>query len=116
MQITRLYTGNDGESYNEEINIPLSDAGDIGRLSDKIYATGIIFRETGGNYDYDFHNAPQRQFIINLDGEIEIETSCGQKKILKAGNILLAEDITGRGHRTKSIDGKKRKSIFVTLE
>jgi len=46
MKITRLYTGNDNESHFEEIDIPLKDHGDIGKLSEKINATGIIFRET----------------------------------------------------------------------
>lgn len=116
MKVTRLYTGEDEHSYFEDIEIPLTDAGVIGRLSSKINSTGIIFRETDGDYDYNFHNAPQRQYIILLDGEIEIETSKGEKKKFKGGDILLAEDTTGKGHKSKSIDGKTRRSIFVTLE
>lgn len=116
MNVTRLYTGDDNESHFEEVEIKLSDAGDIGRLSEKLKATGIIFRETGGDYDFDFHNAPQRQYIIMLDGEIEITTGLGDKRRFKSGDILLAEDTTGRGHISRSIDGKKRRSIFITLD
>lgn len=116
MKITRLYTGEDKESHFEEIDVPLTDAGDIGNLSKVFFASGVVLRETNGSYDYDFHNAPQKQFIIMLDGEIEIETGHGEKRRFKGGDILLAEDIDGRGHKTKSIDGKLRRSIFITLD
>ncbi|MBU1097927.1 MAG: hypothetical protein KKB34_15695 [Bacteroidetes bacterium] len=116
MKITRLYTGIDKESYFEEIDVPLFDSGEIGRLSQSQSVSGIIFRETDGDYDYNYHNAPQRQYIIMLDGEIEIETSLGDVKRFIAGDIILAEDTTGRGHKSKSIDGKPRRSVFITLE
>ncbi|HLU81042.1 MAG TPA: hypothetical protein VK010_03130 [Flavobacteriaceae bacterium] len=77
MQITRLYTGIDNNSYFEDIEIDLEDAGDIGQLSEKVNATGIIFRRTGPDYDYDWHNAPQRQYIIMLDGAVDIEITDG---------------------------------------
>lgn len=43
MQVTRLYTGSDNESHFENIEIELDDTGDIGQLSEKVNATGIIF-------------------------------------------------------------------------
>jgi RIP metalloprotease RseP len=49
------------------------DAGPVGRLAQAIAATGIIFRETGAGYDYGWHPAPQRQFVIMLEGEVDIE-------------------------------------------
>jgi hypothetical protein len=45
-------------------------------------------------YDYDFHTAPARQYIILLDGAIAIETSLGEKREFKAGDVLLVEDVT----------------------
>ncbi len=116
MKATRLYTGTDDETHFEEIDYELFDSGKIGRLSEKIPVKEMLLRETDGNYNYDFHPAPQKQFIILLNGEIEIETGLGEKRRFKAGDILLVEDTTGRGHRTKSIDGKLRRSIFITLE
>jgi uncharacterized cupin superfamily protein len=116
MKITRLYTGQDNESHFEDFEMKLEDSGDIGKLSEKLNATGIIFRETGGDYNYDFHNAPERQYIVMLDGEIEIETGRGEKRRFTGGDILLAEDTTGRGHITRSIDGNTRRSLFITLD
>lgn len=113
--ITRIYSDANGDSRFEDIQISLEDAGDIGFLSTKHAASGIIFREVKPTYDYNFHNAPQRQYIILLDGGIEIETSLGEKRIFKTGEVLLAEDITGKGHRSKNIDNRIRKSLFIPL-
>ena len=114
--ITRIYTDADGESCIEEVNKPLLSAGDIGFLSEPEVVAGIIFRKVLPTYDYDFHTAPARQYIILLDGEIEIETSRGDKKQFGAGDVLLVEDTTGKGHRTRNLLPAVRKSIFVTLK
>ena len=114
-QVTRVYSDNKGDSHFENIEIPLKEAGNIGKLSAILPATGIIFREVEPSYDWNFHTAPQKQYIILLDGKIEIETSLGEKRIFKAGEVLLVEDTTGKGHKTKNLLPEKRKSIFITL-
>ena len=116
MQITRLYTGSDDESHFEDIEIPLEDSGDIGKLSQLQNTSGIIFRETGPNYDYNWHNAPRRQYVIMLSGAVDIEVGDGTIKRFGTGDILLAEDTTGRGHRSRAVNTQPRKSIFVTLD
>lgn len=113
--VTRIYSDSKGETHFEDIAIPLTEAGDIGNLSDILPATGIIFREVAPTYDYDSHTAPQKQYIILLDGAIEIETSLGDKRIFNAGDVLLVEDTTGKGHKTRNLQPAKRKSIFITI-
>jgi len=113
--VTRIYSDGEGDSHFEDVTIPLTDAGSIGKLSDGIAAKEIIFREVVPSYNYDFHNAPQKQYIILLDGEIEIETSLGDKRTFKPGEVLLVEDTTGKGHKTRNLQPINRKSIFITL-
>lgn len=115
IKITRIYSDKNGESHFEDLEMPLHDDGDIGFLSDKIPVKDIIFRTVKPDYDYDFHNAPQKQYIVLLDGEIEIETSKGEKRRFKGGEILLMEDITGKGHKTRNLQDIERRSIFITL-
>lgn len=115
MIITRLYNDDKGDSHFTDIEVELFDSGNIGKLSERFPVSEIIFRETSGDYNYDFHNAPQKQFIILLEGEIQIETSLGHVRNFKAGEVLLVEDTKGKGHKTKSVDGNLRRSIFVTL-
>lgn len=116
MKITRLYTGKDNMSHFEEIDIPLEDKGNIGMLSKSLPATGILFRETGKDYNYGWHNTPCRQFVIMLEGAVEIEVSDGTTRRFGPGDILQAEDTTGRGHISRAIANQPRKSIFVTLD
>lgn len=113
--ITRIYSDSNGNSHFEEITIPLEEAGSIGKLSAVYPAKGVVFREVEPTYDWNFHTAPQKQYIILLDGEIEIETSLGDKRIFKAGEVLLVEDTTGKGHKTRNLQPIKRKSLFITL-
>ena len=116
MKITRLYTGDDNESHFEDIDIALENKGPIGLLSRPLRAGSIIFRETGPDYDYDWHPAPRRQFVIMLEGSVDIEVSGGTTRRFGPGDILLAEDTTGRGHISRAVDGQPRRSVFVTLD
>jgi hypothetical protein len=113
--ITRIFSDANGDSHFESRSIPLKDGGTIGMLSEGLPVKEIIFREVLPEYDYDFHNAPQRQYIILLDGGIEIETSLGEKRQFQSGEVLLVEDTTGKGHRTKNLQPVKRTSVFITL-
>ena len=115
INITRLFSDKNGESFFENIEMPLNNDGDIGFLSNKIPVKNIIFRTVKPDYDYDFHNAPQKQYIVLLDGEIEIETSIGEKRIFKGGDVLLLEDTEGKGHKTKNLQHIERRSIFITF-
>jgi hypothetical protein len=113
--VTRIYSDQNGDSRFEDILIAMDDAGDIGALSEVMPVKGIVFREVEPFYDFDFHNAPQKQYIILLDGGIEIENSLGEIRRFDPGEILLVEDTTGKGHRTRNLRPEKRRSVFVTL-
>jgi hypothetical protein len=115
MRITRVYASTEGDSHFEDVEISLRDAGEIGMLSEGIPVQSIIFRENAATYDYDWHRAPRRQYIVLLDGEIEIEVSGGERRRFKGGDVLLVEDTSGKGHRTRTVDDKPRRSIFITL-
>ena len=86
------------------------------KLREDLEEQGVIFLDTTATYVRDWHNAPHRQFMIVLEGEAEIEIGDGTKRRLGAGDILLAEDITGHGHITRNVGNKPRKSVIITLE
>lgn len=113
--LVRIYSDEQGDSHFEDITLPMRESGMVGKLSDAVAAKEVIFREVEPTYDWDFHTAPQRQYIILLDGEIEIETSLYQKRKFSGGDVLLVEDVTGKGHRTKNLHLTPRKSIFITV-
>ena len=94
MKIIRLYTDEKGESHFEDMEIPYTESGRAGKLSARLHATGIIFREVAPDYDLDWHPAPRRQFIINLTGAVKITASDGEVRIFGPGSIMLADDTT----------------------
>ena len=115
MKYTRLYTGDDNQSHFEDCEMPFEE-GPTGRMTERMPATGVIFRENDPTYNLDWHPAPRRQFVIMLEGLVEIEIGSGEKRIFKPGEIMLAEDTTGQGHRSRVPDGKLRRSIFIILD
>jgi hypothetical protein len=112
MQVIRLYSGDDGETHFEDIEVSLvgSERGALSRLLD---AESLTFRATPGDYEPARHLAPRRQFIINLDGEIEIEAGSETRRF-GPGSIIFAEDLEGRGHVTRDVGGP-RSSIVVPV-
>ena len=115
MQIIRVFTGGDGESHFEELHIELIDQGAVGAISQMWPTKGVMFRQVDGDYDLGFHNAPQRQFVVNLTGWVDIEVGDGTIKRLGPGSILLAEDTNGRGHKRSSVAGEPRTCLFIPL-
>jgi hypothetical protein len=70
---------------------------------------------TGWEDDLDWHPAPNRQYVVTLSGESEIELDGGRKLRLGPGHILLAEDTTGQGHISRAIGAGDRISLFIPL-
>jgi len=116
MKLTRIYSDSYGESHFGAFDVPLKDSGAIGFLSQLQKATGIIFRETPEDYDFSWHNAPRRQYVIILEGQVDFTVSQGDTKRFREGDVVLLEDTSGKGHCSKAVNGQRRKSIFVTLD
>jgi hypothetical protein len=47
---------------------------------------------------------------------VQITASDGESRVIGAGEVILVEDIKGKGHLSKAIDGKLRHCIFVPIE
>ncbi|MBT6273559.1 MAG: hypothetical protein HOI95_05435 [Chromatiales bacterium] len=116
MRIHNLYEDEAGESHFRDIEVEWADVRGGRKYSETMPATGIIFRQTGGDYDLDWHPAPRRQYIINLDAGVVITAGDGERREIGAGEVLLVEDISGKGHLSKSLGGQIRHSIFIPIE
>ena len=116
MKIHRLYVDKNGESHFEDVQVEFKESTRAGRLSGRLPATGIIFREVPPDYDLDWHPAPRRQYIINLDAGVQLTASDGETRRIGAGQVILVEDTWGKGHLSKALEGKVRHCIFVTLD
>ena len=116
MKYTRIYSSPDGESHLQDVSVEMKESAYASMMSDMMAAKGIIFRSSdSGEYLIDWHNAPRRQFVVNLVGEVEIEVSDGEKRRFGAGSILLAEDVTGKGHISRGVGTSERQTLFIPL-
>jgi hypothetical protein len=116
MRIHNLYTDADGESHFRDIEIEWAEERRGSKLSRRFPATGIIFRETEAVHSLDWHPAPRRQYIINLDAAARLTASDGESRIIGAGEVILVEDTSGKGHLSQSVNNQMRHSIFVPIE
>ena len=114
MQVVRIFTGDDGESHFEEVNLPYEAITDA-EFTAMRSASGIQFRRTPSGTFSDWHTAPRRQFVITLEGQMEVGLGDGTKRTFNAGDALLADDLTGHGHTTAAMGGKSRVSISIPL-
>ncbi|HLN54606.1 MAG TPA: hypothetical protein VK207_01370 [Bacteroidales bacterium] len=115
MNYTRIYSDKQGESHFETVELKLTPEGPLGAMSEVFSAKAVQFRENTADYYWDYHNPPAKQFVILLDGTIEITTSLGEKRLFNGGDILLLEDTEGKGHRTENVKKETRKSLFIQL-
>ncbi len=116
MRIHNIYVDDHGETHWRDIEVEWGPATPAGRLTKLEKATGILFRQVQPDYDLTWHPAPRRQYIINLDAGVEITASDGEARKIGAGEVILVEDVRGKGHLSKALGGKIRHCIFVTLD
>ena len=110
MNISRLYTGADGQTHLESMNLETHP--ELGALQN---AVGIQFRSTESGHFIDWHPAPRRQFVITLAGEVEIGLGDGSVHRFGPGHVNLAEDVTGQGHTTRVVGDQPRVTATIPL-
>ena len=101
--ITRLYTGADGQSHAEEIEVAWRPAKLRPELneSESVRVTGAQFLRWPRGFVWEGHPASKRQYVIIVSGRGEVDAIGGKKVQLAPGRVLLAEDVTGKGHTTR---------------
>ena len=108
IMMTRIYTGPDGLSHAEEIEMKANNG-----VTEMMKATGAQFSRRPPGPASDWHVGPRRQFVITLSGRAELEVAGGKKVAVGPGHINLIEDTTGKGHITHNLGPEDR--IVVTI-
>ena len=105
MKYTRFFADGNGDSHIEDVEVELTSC-DFAPpappldLSLTTLATGVAFLCFPAGWDGDWHPTPRRQFLFFLAGEVEAETSDGERRRYGPGSVVLLEDTTGKGHRS----------------
>src|SRR5918994_4963680 len=111
MRYIRVYADEVGESHIEDLALVFSPVAFAPpapplHLSPLLLATGARFVHFPAGWDGDWHLTPHRQLFVFLSGEVEGETSDGAHRRLGPGDAALLEDTTGKGHRSRAVNGE----------
>jgi hypothetical protein len=115
MQFVRLYTERDGQTHFQYT--PLNfEKGDIGEVALLGRPEGVVYvRRVYPNHPANWHTAPRRQYVLLMSGGMEIQVPDGTVVRFKPGDALLAEEVTGIGHITRTLGTEPRVLFNVPL-
>jgi len=102
-----LYTGPDGHSHVVRGNI-------IG--DEVIGAESLLYEESAPHSSLDWHRAPTTQYVLTLSGTLEFTTHGGETFTIHPGEILVAMDTTGSGHKWRLVDDQPWKRAYVVFK
>jgi hypothetical protein len=100
VKLVRIFTGPDGESHVEER--PLAVDAETARTEVE-RAKSIQFYERKVGFR-GFHTPKQRQYMLYLTARVELGLGDGSAVTMHPGDVLLAEDLTGRGHSSRVLE------------
>lgn len=64
-------------------------------------ADNSVFLELPIGWYGDWHPTPVRQWLILMTGSCEFEVGDGERIICKAGDVIMLDDLIGKGHQTR---------------
>jgi Cupin domain len=107
ISIVRLYSDEEGESHfsDEIITLALAEFAPPAPaifVSPPVAATRSLFLALPDGWSGPSHPSPQRQLMVMMSGAIEVTVSGGESRTFAAGDAILIEDITGKGHTTRA--------------
>jgi hypothetical protein len=116
----RLFSDEDGDSHFEDIEMPMeavqyAPPAPAVHLSAPVAATQVSWFRFPADWNDAAHPSPRRQLAVVLDGEVKVWTSTGDKRVLRAGECLLMEDTTGKGHGARPLNGEAS-ALMIALE
>ena len=116
IRCVRMWTGEDGNSLFQEGTIDLADGVRGDSVGTAVPVVELSFRETRSGGSYEWHQDPVPRFVITLSGTLEFETKSGATFTIRPGDVLLAQDNTGTGHKWKLIGDEPWRRAYVVYD
>ena len=107
MHAFKLYTGKDNASHERLGSLRLDRRTDV---------VAVHFKESPPHSAFDWHDAPEAQHVITLAGTLEFTTRDGETFTIRPGDVLVATDTAGTGHKWRLIDDAPWRRCYVVLK
>jgi hypothetical protein len=120
VRYSRLYSDNGGETHFADTELALDEIdyrppAPLLFVSHAFAAGGLQFIRLPGGWTGEVH-LPKRQFLICLDGHLEVTASDGEKRSFGPGACVLMEDVDGKGHRSHVRSGHDCVAAVVPID
>ncbi|MFO1402784.1 MAG: hypothetical protein U1F30_16485 [Steroidobacteraceae bacterium] len=101
---THLYADSAGVSHfrDEQLEFKAERAGAPGVHALTAGAGGMLAQLKLGAFE-DWHTAPQRLYLVVIQGISEVTASDGEVRRFGPGALVLMDDATGKGHQTRAV-------------
>lgn len=100
-RIVCIYTGSDGQSHFVEAPPKLHTNRADRQWTGVLGAKGWMYAESKAGPYSDWHTSAPGGVSVLLEGGMEMEVGNGTRLAFGPGDILIACDVTGQGHRTR---------------
>jgi hypothetical protein len=120
MRYTRLFSDQRGESHFGEVEIEFASTDYVEgaaplKLSPPQAAVDYRFMDAPAGWTSDWHLSSARNLFVVLSGEWEVTASDAEMRRFKTGDVLLVEDVSGKGHRSRVISEDDSLALMVEL-
>src|SRR5947207_10935589 len=120
MRYTRLFSDERGESHFGEVEIEFASTDYVAgaaplKLSPSHAAVDYRFMDAPAGWTSDWHPSSARNLFVVLSGGWEVIASDGETRRFNTGDVLLVEDTTGKGHRSRVVGNSDSLAVMVQL-
>jgi hypothetical protein len=120
VRYTRIYTGANGESHFEDVEVALHEAAYAPPappffISEPSRASAIAMTTIPQGWSSGWHPTPRLQWWFQLAGEVEVSVREGDMRRFVAGDVVRLEDTTGRGHTTRVIGDEDVVAVYAHI-
>ena len=120
MQLVRIYNDGHGDSHFEDMELvgqaQLSSTGAWTEVSEPFAVDSVVLRDVISEAPEGApHVSPARIIIVPLVGTVEVEASDGETRRFGPGELVLLEDMVGKGHITRNIGSHRRSTLVIAL-
>ena len=120
MRYTHIFTLANGETSCGWVSTELKNADFVKNsqqvaIQDFVDAKNIKFCGLDKGCDGEWHNSPIKQFVIGVSGAIQITCGDTSQVIVSTGDVVLLEDLMGKGYNTEEISNESWNGVLVEI-